>query len=226
MKELVKIEKREIEGHAEDFVSARDLYKFLGISKRFSVWAETNLKFFKEGLDFTSVLSGTLVNNGAKRELQDYLLTVDTAKHIALMSQSKKGEQIRQYFIDVEKLYKKQQEWLQSRGLARLEYPLMTQALKDSREEQGKETKHFHYSNEADMINKIVLGQTAKQYCLENNIERTNLRDSLPNNLLQIINKAQNRNTVMIELGFSFEHRKEQLTKLFGKDVIKVLKEK
>lgn len=45
-------------------VSARELYKELEINKRFSSWFETNSTGFMEGEDFTSVLSGTVVNNG------------------------------------------------------------------------------------------------------------------------------------------------------------------
>lgn len=53
-------------------VSARELHEALGISKRFSAWFEVNSKGFIAGQDFTSVLSGTVVNNGATREIQDY----------------------------------------------------------------------------------------------------------------------------------------------------------
>lgn len=86
-------------------VSARDLYKQLEINKRFSAWFETNSQGFTENEDFTSVLTGTVVNNGANRELQDYLLTVDMAKHICLMSRTEKGKQCRQYLIDLEKAW-------------------------------------------------------------------------------------------------------------------------
>lgn len=86
-------------------VSARELYEQLEISKRFSAWFETNSQGFVEGEDFTSVLSGTVVNNGAHRELQDYNLTVDMAKHLCLMSRTEKGKQCRQYLLDLEKAW-------------------------------------------------------------------------------------------------------------------------
>jgi anti-repressor protein len=86
-------------------VSARELHEQLEISKRFSAWFETNSQGFVEGEDFASVLSGTVVNNGAHRELQDYNLTVDMAKHLCLMSRTEKGKQCRQYLLDLEKAW-------------------------------------------------------------------------------------------------------------------------
>ena len=49
----------------EPTVSARSLYEGLEIKKRFSSWFGSNSQGFIEGEDFTSVLSGTVVNNGA-----------------------------------------------------------------------------------------------------------------------------------------------------------------
>ena len=86
-------------------VSARELHEKLNIEKRFSAWFETNSKGFVEGEDFTSVLSGTVVNNGAQRELQDYAVSVDMAKHICLMSRTEVGKRCRQYLIDLEKAW-------------------------------------------------------------------------------------------------------------------------
>ncbi len=89
-------------------VSARELHKALGIEKRFSAWFETNSQGFSENEDYTSVLKSTEVqNNGGVqiRELQDYDLSVDMAKHICLMSRTDKGKQCRQYLIDLEKAW-------------------------------------------------------------------------------------------------------------------------
>lgn len=104
MKEIIKINY----DSEQPSVSARELYSSLGIEKRFSAWFETNSQGFIEGEDFTSVLKGTEVqNNGGVqiRELQDYELSVDMAKHICLMSRTEKGKQCRQYLIDLEKAW-------------------------------------------------------------------------------------------------------------------------
>lgn len=102
MNELIKISSNE---NDEQVVSARELHKGLGLKKRFSIWWEQNSKLLIENEDFTSVLSGTVVNNGAKRQLQDYALTIDTAKHLAMQSQTEKGREYRSYFIQVEKAW-------------------------------------------------------------------------------------------------------------------------
>lgn len=103
MEEIIKINQNE-QGEAQ--VSARELHKELGVKKRFSAWFEQYQQMYVEGTDFTSVLSGTVVNNGAVRRLQDYSLSVDMAKNVAMMSKTEKSQKIRDYFIQVEKRYK------------------------------------------------------------------------------------------------------------------------
>lgn len=101
MNELIKVKTKE----DVQVVSARDLHEALDIKTRFSLWTKQNFKHFRENIDFTSVVTTTLVNNGAKRELQDYALTIEMAKHIAMMSGTDKGYEIRDYFIKVEKAW-------------------------------------------------------------------------------------------------------------------------
>lgn len=105
MEEIIKINQNE-QGEAQ--LSARELHKELGVKKRFSAWFEQYQEMYVEGTDFTGVPGGTPVigGNGNVQYLQDYSLTVDMAKNVAMMSKTKKSQQIRDYFIQVEKRYK------------------------------------------------------------------------------------------------------------------------
>lgn len=87
-------------------VSARELYEKLEITDRFSRWFDSLLKYgFEDGTDFTSVKTSTLVNNGAKKELDDYAITIEMAKQICMLQRSEKGRQYREYFITLEKAW-------------------------------------------------------------------------------------------------------------------------
>ena len=87
-------------------VSARELYAELEVTDRFSRWFERMTAYgFTENEDFTSVKSSTVVNNGAERELQDYDLSVDMAKHICMVQKNEKARKVRQYLIDLEKAW-------------------------------------------------------------------------------------------------------------------------
>lgn len=87
-------------------VSARELYKGLEVTDRFSRWFSRMIEYgFIENSDFTSVKSSTVVNNGAEIELQDYDVTVDMAKHICMVQRTEKAKKVRQYLIDLEKAW-------------------------------------------------------------------------------------------------------------------------
>ena len=104
MNELIEVKTKE----DVQVVSARDLHEVLGVKTRFSLWVKQNFKHFRDGIDFTSVVTTTEVqNNGGvqARDLQDYVLTIETAKHIAMMSGTDKGYKIRDYFIKVEQAW-------------------------------------------------------------------------------------------------------------------------
>lgn len=100
--ELIKVTTNE---NDEQLVSGRDLHKALNIKTRFSQWVTQNFKNFREGIDFTSVVGTTVVNNGAVRELEDFAITTEMAKHISMMTGTDKGFEIRDYFIKVEKAW-------------------------------------------------------------------------------------------------------------------------
>ena len=102
MNELIKVKTKE----DVQVVSARELHEVLGVKTRFSLWVKQNFKHFRENIDFSSVVTTTQQNQyGGTKELQDYALTIEMAKHIAMMSGTDKGYEIRDYFIKVEQAW-------------------------------------------------------------------------------------------------------------------------
>lgn len=110
--ELIKVTVK----NDQQLVSARDLYKGLEIKTRFSLWVKQNFDDFEQGMDFTSVVTTTEVqNNGGtqQRKLQDYALTIDMAKQLCLLSRTKKGKEYREYLIEIEKKWNDPQNVVQ-----------------------------------------------------------------------------------------------------------------
>lgn len=146
-------------------VSARELHNKLGVEKRFSAWFETNSQGFIEGEDFTSVLSGTVVNNGAFRELQDYALSVDMAKHICLMSRTEKGKEVRQYLIDLEKAWNTPEQ-VMARALKVADQAIASLKLEVS--EMKPKADYFD-----DLVDRNLLTSfrdTAKEFCIKESV--------------------------------------------------------
>lgn len=107
--ELIKVTVK----NDQQLVSARDLYKGLGIKRRFSAWWEQNGKEFEEDIDFQPVLISTPRENRGSIELQDYALTIDMAKQLCLLSRTKKGKEYREYLIKIEKKWNDPQNVVQ-----------------------------------------------------------------------------------------------------------------
>lgn len=71
------------------------------------------------------------------------------------------------------------------------------------------EPKHYHFSNECDLINRLVTRMSAKTFKQARGIE--SVRDGLTAAESLLMDKLQIQNTSLIELGFSYEERKPLL---------------
>lgn len=106
MDQLIKVEVK----NNQQVLSARDLYNGLEIAQRFSRWVDNNFDIFEEGIDFYKCTSSTVVNNGAVREIDDYIITIDMAKQLAMMVRNDNGKRYRKYFLKLEEKWNDPQE--------------------------------------------------------------------------------------------------------------------
>lgn len=101
MKTLINIQIKD----NQQLISARDLHKNLGLKNKFSAWWDQSSSSFENEIDFTREPQSYLVQsgNGTVRKYDDYLLTIDMAKELCMMSKTERGKEVRKYFIQVEK---------------------------------------------------------------------------------------------------------------------------
>lgn len=103
-----------------------------------------------------------------------------------------------------------------SRDRAKLESPVLNESIKVQREKSGKPLQHYLFSNEYDMINKITLGMTAKEYRARHGLEKSNpIRDHLTKCEIECIEHLQRVNSSLIDIGMTYDDRKNQLNKLY-----------
>lgn len=99
MNELIEIN---VNAEGKRVVSARELYLGLGLNKAvWSRWYRTNIQendFFQENVDWIGVQLNVEGN-----EVQDFAISIEFAKHIAMMSRTEKSHAYRNYFIECEK---------------------------------------------------------------------------------------------------------------------------
>ncbi|EHX1154851.1 antA/AntB antirepressor family protein [Escherichia coli] len=225
-----------IGGRETNIVSAKALHKALGVGKDFSTWITDRISEydFTIGHDYSvhKTISPNLGKspNGAAyskikqsgRPSKDYLLSVGMAKELAMIERNDQGRAIRRYFIQCEEelqrsvpeIAARYRRQLKARISAANLFKPMCVALESARAEQGKQTQARHYSNESNMIARIVLGgMTAKQWAQANGITGEP-RDSMNAAQLEHLAYLESTNITLIDMGMEYEQRKGELTRL------------
>lgn len=166
--------------------------------------------------DFTMNFEATTYKSRGK-EYKEYLLTKDGFIFIVMGLEGIEAEKLKIQYIN---LFNTMAELIVTRGLAKINYKGMSKAVKEHRERLGKNIEWYHYSREADMINKIVLGMTAKQFKEINGMEINEAtRDMVAEWKLKYIDKLERLNTELLEMDMSFSEREAFLTKRYLKEL-------
>lgn len=110
--------------------------------------------------------------------------------------------------------FNKMHDWIKERNKLKLEYPELTDAIQLSKENP----KAYHFSNENFMLYDIILGQSSRKLKKEIGIE--NFRDVMNDGQIARLQRLQRHDVALIELNFSYEERKNELTK-FNKKLVK-----
>lgn len=149
MNSIIQITKNTINGVEINSINARELHSSLEVKKAFTTWINTALENAGaiENEDFTK-LKCSLEGSGYQ---YDYILTLDMAKHIAMMSKVKKSKEVRDYFIDFEKKGKVLIQQ-QSQEIQLLQGMLNTITKMDNRVTELEQTRRLENWQELNLI--------------------------------------------------------------------------
>ena len=111
---------------------------------------------------------------------------------------------------------KKQLGWSAKRELAKINYRIHTDAIKQNLipEEITPAQKSFIYADEADMLNVAMFGKTSKQWGEENPDLKGNIRDYASINQIICLSNMENLKAVFINDGLPQSERLEKLNKI------------
>lgn len=106
--------------------------------------------------------------------------------------------------------------WNLNREISKLNYRIHTDAIKENLipPELTPTQISYTYANEADMLNVVLFGKTAKQWKDENPTITGNMRDSATLNQLLVLANLESYNAILINQGKSQKERMELLRQL------------
>lgn len=141
-------------------------------------------------------------------------------KDIALQFASWISPEINLYIIkEFQRLKADEQKqigWTVKRELAKINYCIHTDAIKDNiiiPLEITKEQASFVYASEADVLNVALFGTTAKQWREKNPDKKGNMRDYAEVSQLVCLSNLENLNAYLIDNGVSQHERLIELNK-------------
>lgn len=105
--------------------------------------------------------------------------------------------------------------WNLNREISKLNYHVHTDAIKNNLipPEITKEQETYVYSNEADLLNVVMFGMTAKQWRVLNPDKKGNIRDYATLQQLLVLSNIESYNAILIEQNMAQGERMQELRK-------------
>ena len=134
-----------------------------------------------------------------------YYLTRDGFTMLVMGYTGQKAMQFKELYI---KRFNEMESMIKSLVMARQEFPLLTDNIKLLHESP----KPYHFSNECDMLNRIVIGMTAKQFRIANGIDKgKSIRPYLSEKQIQMLEILQKVDVGLLVAFPEYEQRKRHL---------------
>lgn len=149
------------------------------------------------------------------RKQKKYMLTKDGFVFLVTSYGGKKATDFKIMYIQ---RFNDMENFIKSIQNAKMDYPALTRAI----EQMHEEPKSYHFSNEINMINRIVLGMDAKHFKEENGIDEkeNSIRPYLTAEQIKAVEELQRIDIGLLVARMEFEQRKEILRAHYNRTVL------
>ncbi len=139
------------------------------------------------------------------RKLPCYYMTRDGFTMLVMGYTGQKAMKFKELYI---KRFNEMEQFIKTLVSARKEFPLLTDNIKLLHENP----KPYHFSNECDMINRIVTGMSAKQFRIANGIEKgKSIRPYLSDEQITMLETLQKVDVGLLVAVPDYQQRKRHL---------------
>ena len=147
----------------------------------------------------------TSYKDGQGKKQPCYAMTRDGFTFLAMGYRGEKAAKFKELYI---KRFNEMEKFIKTLVSARKEFPLLTENIKLLYDDP----KPYHFSNECDMINRIVIGMSAKQFRLEHGIEKgESIRPYLTEEQINMLELLQKVDVGLLVAFPNYEDRKRHL---------------
>ena len=139
------------------------------------------------------------------RKQKAVAMTEDGFTFLVMGYRGKKAAKFKELYI---RRFNEMEQYIKTLVSARKEFPLLTENIKLLHDEP----KPYHFSNECDMINRLVIGMSAKQFRQEHGIEKSgSIRPYLTDEQIRLLDILQKADVGLLIAEPDFEKRKQYL---------------
>lgn len=139
------------------------------------------------------------------RKQKAYAMTRDGFTFLVMGYRGKKAAQFKEAYI---RRFNQMEKYIQTMVETRTQFPLLTDNIKLLHENP----RPYHFSNECDMLNRIVLGKTAKQFRQEHGIPKgESIRPFLTAEQIRLLDILQKVDVGLLVSVPDYEQRKRHL---------------
>lgn len=182
-----------------DFFGKRHKHVLRDIAKITETKSGLSEKFIKNNFK-----AGTYTDKTG-RKLPCYYLTRDGFTMLVMGYTGKKAMKFKEIYIT---RFNEMEELIKNLVSVREEFPFLTENIKLLHENP----KPYHFSNECDMLNRIVLGMSAKQFRLVNGIEKgKSIRPYLTDEQVKMLETLQKIDAGLLVAVPEYQQRKRHL---------------